>query len=172
MADDTLPRCPVCDEIDDCRHLLVEWYLSPGERVRGALLTLLKSKESGIEQLLVECCRAGVPPRHPGLLEAYETGRDYVLDSDIVISEEDLRGEIGGAAIQFVLTCLRAAPGVIQIEVEGRRFREFGVDRYVSLWAADPVAARQYLLDILAPLEVQLDQFYFERGETPRQWTG
>jgi hypothetical protein len=35
------------------------------------------------------------------------------------------------------------------------------------MWADDPMAVRQHLLDLLAPLEVQLDQFYFERGERP-----
>jgi hypothetical protein len=51
--------------------------------------------------------------------------------------------------------------------VEELPCRGLGTSEYVSLWAADPLAVRRSLLDLLAPLEVQLDQFYFERGETP-----
>jgi hypothetical protein len=37
----------------------------------------------------------------------------------------------------------------------------------VSLWAAEPGEVQQCLLDMLAPIESQLDQFHFERGATP-----
>jgi hypothetical protein len=53
------------------------------------------------------------------------------------------------------------------VVVEERHVRGFGSGRYVSLWAADRVAVSQQLLEVLARLEVQLDQFYFERGEKP-----
>ena len=38
---------------------------------------------------------------------------------------------------------------------------------WVSLWAAEPGEVQQCLLDMLAPIELQLDQFHFERGATP-----
>jgi len=38
---------------------------------------------------------------------------------------------------------------------------------WVSLWAAEPGEVQQWLLDMLEPIELQLDRFHFERGETP-----
>ena len=38
---------------------------------------------------------------------------------------------------------------------------------WVSLWAAEPGEVQQCRLDMLAPIELQLDRFHFERGETP-----
>ena len=38
---------------------------------------------------------------------------------------------------------------------------------WVSLWAAEPGEVQQCLLEMLAPIELQLDKFHFERGATP-----
>ena len=38
---------------------------------------------------------------------------------------------------------------------------------WVSLWAAEPGEVQQCLLEMLAPIELQLDQFHVQRGEAP-----
>ena len=160
-----IPRCPVCREIDDCEHRLVEWYGWPGERLRGSLCDLLRRMEASVGRLVVECCVAGVAPRHPGLRAAFDAGVEIVADPEL--DEETLRSEVDGEVTEFVIECLRAAPGVTVVVDESPVVANPEPCDYVSLFAADPVAVRQHLLDLLAPLEVQLDQFYFERGESP-----
>jgi hypothetical protein len=160
-----LPECPVCRDVTDCEHCLVEWYEWPGERVRGSLVALLERMEDSCERLLVECSRARVRPRHPGLLEPFDLGCAILDESPT--DDEDLTYELRGAVLDFVMEIVRRLPGVTEVVVEDRHVRGFGGGRYVSLWAADLVAVRQSLLELLAHLEVQLDQFYFERGEEP-----
>jgi hypothetical protein len=51
-------------------------------------------------------------------------------------------------------------------ELQQRGWKSSGV---VSLFAADRQAVRQHLLDLLAAIEVQGDQLYFERVGKPGQ---
>ena len=62
-----VPHCPVCDDVDECRHLLLEWHGWPGANRRGSLWSLVDRMESSIGRLLVECCSAHVPPQNPVL---------------------------------------------------------------------------------------------------------
>jgi hypothetical protein len=181
-----LPNCPVCDEIDGCGHLLLEWYGSPTERMRGSLWSLVDRMMDSVERLMVECCRATVPPRYAELRPAFDEGmgviesiRDHAAKEcagddewervywGAEIDWNELRTELSGHVTDFVIGRVHSAPQVTKVIVEERPCRGLGTSEYVSLWAADPLAVRRSLLDLLAPLEVQLDQFYFERGETP-----
>ena len=72
-----------------------------------------------------------------------------------------------GGVHDFVMEAIRRAPGVRSIVLEEPSTAAARSDEWFSLWAEDPVAVRQHLLDLLAPMEVQLDQFYFDRGQTP-----
>lgn len=184
-----LPDCPVCGEKWDCPHCLLEWYRYPGERLRGVLWPMVDRMQDVIERLLVECSLAEVPPRHAALQAAYETGRDRIQwfreeiadrveNSDdeyawsrafrsAQVDREDIRDAVGFGVRDFVMDAIRRAPGVTTVVLEEPVSAEARSDQWFSLWAEDPVAVRQHLLDLLAPLEVQLDQFYFERGERP-----
>ena len=160
-----IPDCPVCGEIEECPHCLLEWCQWTDQRVRGSSWDLVDRMVDRIELLLVECCRAGVPPRHPGLQAAFDAGVEVVADPEL--DEVTLRSEVDGEVTDFVIGCLRAAPGVTTVVLEDPVTASRDLEDWVSVYAADPVAVRQHLLDLLAPLEVQLDQFYFERGERP-----
>ena len=159
--------CPVCRELDDCEHRLVEWYGWPGERIRGSLCPLLKRMEASIARAAVECARAGIVPRHPGLRAAFESAGDALAEPEL--DEETVLSEASGAVIEFVADCLRAAPGVVAVVNESPVEAHPEPYDYVSLFAADPLAVRQYLLDLLAQIEVQGDQLRFRRGEDPRR---
>ena len=174
--------CPVCRELDDCEHRLVEWYGGPGERIRGSLCPLLKRMEQSIARAVVECCLAGVRPREPGLQDVYDSGcaaiewiRDRAAephkDEDAwgkaywgaEIDADEVWDEVAGDVTGFVIGCLRTAPGVTTVVNESPVVAHPEPCDYVSLFAADPVAVRQHLLDQLAPIEVQGDQLRFER---------
>ena len=184
MGNGLIPHCPVCQEIDDCGHRLLEWDVTRAEPLRGSMSDFLSRKAAVVERLLVECCLRTVPPRHPDLKEAYEEGLGYVEETrdaaaahcadaeeweraywGATIDREDLRGEMAGRAGDFVLHCLSATPGVTTVHTDEPLTAHLSAWEVVSLFAADPIAVRQHLLDVLAPLEVQLDQFRFERGE-------
>ena len=143
----------------------MEWYGSPTERMQGELWGFFDRMDNCVGRLLVECCRANVQPRHPGLQAAFAVGREIVDNPEL--DEETLRTEIAGEVTEFVLGSVHSCRQVIRVIVEESGGRGSGISEYVSLWASDPSEVRQYLLDLLAPLEVQLDQFYFERGEPP-----
>ena len=113
-------------------------------------------------QLVVECCAAGVAPRHPGLRAAFDAGVEVVADPEL--DEETLRSEVDGEVTDFVIGCLRAAPGVTVVVDESPVVANPEPCDYVSLFAADPVAVRQHLLDLLAPLGVHLDQYFCAGG--------
>ena len=164
-----LPDCPVCGESWDCPHCLLEWYCYPGERLRGVLWTMVDRMQDVLERLLVECCLAGVPPRHAALQGAYEAGRAMIdwSGEKAEIDCDDIRDAVGFGVRDFVMDAIRRAPGVMMVVLEEPVSAEARRDQWFSLWADDPVAVRLHLLDLLAPLEVQLDQFYFERGERP-----
>jgi hypothetical protein len=181
-----IAECPVCGEVDDCEHRLVEWYGWPGERPRGSLLGLINRMEDSVERLLVECSLAGVPPRHPDIREAFLCGMSFVeaarneaasqhadpdeqqrASANAEIDKEALRGELRVAVTEFVADCVRAGPGVTEIVLEDPVTAEPEVEEWGSMFAADPRAVRQYLLELMAPLERQLDQFHSDRGETP-----
>jgi hypothetical protein len=181
-----IAECPVCGEVDDCEHRLVEWHGWPGERLRGSLLELVNRMEDSVERLLVECSLAGVPPRHPDIREAFLCGMSFVeaareetasrhadprerprAYANVEIDREALRGELSVAATEFVADRVRAAPGVTEIVLEDPVTAHPEVEEWGSMFAADPLAVRQHLLDVLAPLEVQLDQLFCDRGETP-----
>jgi hypothetical protein len=70
---------------------------------------------------------------------------------------------------EFAMRCVRQVPGVTEIafgDLESTAQRD---PEWVSLWAAEPGAVQQRLLEMLAPIELQLDQFHCERGATPRR---
>jgi len=181
-----LPDCPVCGESWDCPHCLLEWYCYPGERLRGVLWTMVDRMQDVLERLLVECCLAGVPPRHAALQGAYEAGRAMIWwsadeaaesaeDQDdssrtneaAEIDRDNVRDAVWYGVRDFVMEAIRRAPGVTTVVLEEPVSAEARSDQWYSMWAEDPAAVRQHLLDLLAPLEVQHDQFYFERGERP-----
>lgn len=104
-------------------------------------------------------------PADPGLLAAFELGLEVVADSGF--DEDDLRSEIAGEVEHFVSECVRSAPGVTHVIDEPSVSANPEPFDYVSQFAADTIAVRQHLLDLLAPLEVQLEQLKFGRGESP-----
>jgi hypothetical protein len=159
--------CPVCCELDDCEHRLVEWYGWPGERIRGSLCPLIKRMESSIARVMVLCAQADEPPRHPELTEAFHAALDAVNTDGL--NEETVLSESHGPVAAFIGDCIRTAPGVTEVvsqELQQRGWKSSGV---VSLFAADRQAVRQHLLDLLAAIEVQGDQLYFERVGKPGQ---
>lgn len=184
-----LPDCPVCGERWDCSHCLMEWYQHPSERMRGELWAMMDRMQDVLERLLVECSLAGTPPRHPELQAAYEDATDRIQwlreeaaeraeRGDVEeawrrafdaaeIDRDDIRDAAMGGVHDFVMEAIRRAPGVRSIVLEEPSTAAARSDEWFSLWAEDPVAVRQHLLDLLAPMEVQLDQFYFDRGQTP-----
>jgi hypothetical protein len=159
----------VCGEKWDCPHCLLEWYRYPGERLRGVLCPMVDRMQDALERLLVECSLAKVPPRDAALQAAYEAGRAMIewSDEEAEIDRDDIRDAVGFGVRDFVMDAIRRAPGVTTVVLEEPVSAEARSDQWFSLWAEDPVAVRQHLLDLLAPLEVQLDQFYFERGDRP-----
>ena len=181
-----IPSCPVCDAIDDCRHCLVEWHGWPGQRYRGVLLGLIDRIEASVTDLLTECALAHVPPRHPALDKAYHAALEVVAslradaESEVQdeeasaqaywtaqVDREELRSEVQRLATDFAIHCVREAPGVTGIVFSDLVSTAQRDPEWVSLWAAEPGEVQQCLLDMLAPIELQLDQFHFERGEAP-----
>jgi hypothetical protein len=181
-----IPSCPVCDAIDDCRHCLVEWHGWPGQRFRGVLLGLIDRIEASVADLLTECALAHVQPRHPALNDAFHAALEIVaglraeLESEVEdeeasaqayctarIDRDELRDELQPLATEFAMQCVRQAPGVTEIVFDDLVSVAQRDPEWVSLWAAEPGEVQQCLLDMLAPIELQLDQFHFERGETP-----
>jgi hypothetical protein len=181
-----IPTCPVCDAIDDCRHCLVEWHGWPGQRFRGVLAGLIDRIEASVADLLIECSLAHVPPRHPALNDAYHVALEIVaglrVDAETAVEDEEasaqvywtaridretLRDEIFGLATGFAIECARQAPGVTEIEFGDLVTTAQRDPEWVSLWAAEPGDVQQHLLELLAPIEGQLDEFHVERGETP-----
>jgi len=178
-----ISSCPVCEELDDCEHRLVEWYGWPDERIRGSLCSLINRMEDRVRDLLVACSCAHIPPRHPGLREAFVEGVSVVESmredaaarsksteecdqayANAQIDLEELQDVLNGTVTDFVIGCLRSAPGVVTIVLEEPVSAASETQDWVSLFSADPQEVRRHLLDLLAPLEVQLDQFSFERG--------
>jgi hypothetical protein len=176
----------VCGENWDCPHCLLEWCRYPSERLRGVLWPMVDRMQDILERLLVECSLAEVPPRDAALQAAYEAGRAMIEWSDeeaaknaedeanssrasdaAEIDRNDIRDAVGFGVRDFVMGAIRRVPGVTTVVLAEPVSTEARSDQWFSLWAADPVAVRQHLLDLLTPLEVQLDQFYFERGERP-----
>jgi hypothetical protein len=176
----------VCDAVDECRHCLVEWHGWPGQRFRGVLLGLIDRIEESVAELLIECSLAHVPPRHPALDKAYRAALEIVAslradaESEVQdeeasaqvywtmpVDREELRDELRPLATEFAMQCVRQAPGVTEIVFDDLVSVAQRDPEWVSLWAAEPGEVQQCLLDILAPIELQLDQFHFERGETP-----
>ena len=181
-----IPSCPVCDAIDDCEHCLVEWHGWPGQRFRGVARGLIDRIEDRVADLLVECGLAHMAPRQTALNEEYLLALDIVAgfraEAEALIEDEEasaqayltapidreeLRQEVFGFARDFAIRSVRQLPGVSEIvfgDLVSEALRE---PEWVSLWSADPGEVQRRLLDLLAPIEVQLDQFHFERGETP-----
>jgi len=178
-----ISSCPVCKELDDCEHRLVEWYGWPGERIRGSLSGLINRMEDRVRDLLVACSCADIPPRHPGLQAAFLDGVSVIesmredaaagSNSDeeweqayasAEIDLDELQDVLNGCITDFVIGCLRSAPGVVTIVLEEPVSAASETHDWVSLFSADPQEVRRHLLDLLAPLEVQLDQICFERG--------
>ena len=62
---------------------------------------------------------------------------------------------------------MRQAPGVTEIVFGDLVSAAEGDPEWVSLWVTEPGEVQRPLLDLLAPIEVQLEQFYLERRETP-----
>jgi hypothetical protein len=170
-----LPVCPVCQEVDDCEHCLIEWC-EPGERTRGVLLGTIRRIENVAARLLAECAAAAVPPRDPRLKDAYEEAYHCVEAAreaasagasseaewerqfhGVKLDLDELREECEGDAATYALQCVRESPGVVESVVD-ERSKDLGESSWVSLWAADPLTMRLRLLDTLSSLEVQLDQ--------------
>jgi hypothetical protein len=181
-----IPTCPVCNEIDDCSHCLVEWHGWPEQRFRGVLCGLIDRIESRVTDLLIECSLAHVPPRSPALRDAFAAALEIVAslraNAELQVEDEEasaqvywtactdreqLRDEIASLAAGFAIDCVRRAPGVTEIVFGDLVSSAEGEPEWVSLWAAEPGHVQQHLLELLAPIEVQLDQFDFERGERP-----
>ncbi len=181
-----IPTCPVCDAIDDCRHCLVEWHGWPGQRFRGVLLGLIDRIEDRVADLLVKCSLAHVPPRQPALNDAFHEALEVVaslraeVESEVedeeasaqaywaaCIDRDVLRQEMRRLATDFAIRCVRQAPGVTEILFGDLVSSAQQEPEWVSLWAAEPAHVQQPLLDLLAPIEVQLEQFYSARKETP-----
>ena len=181
-----IPSCPVCDAIEDCRHCLVEWHGWPAQRFRGVLLGLIDRIEASVTDLLTECSLAHVPPRHPALDKAYRAALEIVaslradVESEVqdeeasaqvywtaLVDREELHFEVQSLATDFAIHCVREAPGVTEIVFSDLVSTAQRDPEWVSLWAAEPGEVQQCLLDMLAPIELQLDQFHFERGATP-----
>lgn len=154
--------CPVCYALDDCEHRLVEWYGWPGERTRGSLCPFITRMEGSVSRVVAECCRTDVAPANPGLLAAFEAGLEVVASPEF--DREWLLDEIRGDVVNFVSDCVRSAPGVTLLIDEPLVSAHPEANDYVSLFAADPVAVRLYLLDLLAPLEVQFDRLRERRA--------
>jgi hypothetical protein len=150
------------------------------------LLGLIDRIEVSVAALLTECALAHVPPRHPALDKAYRAALEIVaglraeFESEVEdeeasaqaywtarIDRDELRDELRPLATEFAMQCVRQAPGVTEIVFDDLVSVAQRDPEWVSLWAAEPGAVQQCLLDMLAPIELQLDQFHFERGETP-----
>jgi hypothetical protein len=150
------------------------------------LLGLIDRIEASVTDLLTECSLAHVPPRQPALDKAYRAALEIVagLRADaesevedekasaqaywtVRIDRDELRDELRPLATEFAMQCVRQAPGVTEIVFDDLVRVAQRDPEWVSLWAAEPGEVQQCLLDILAPIELQLDQFHFERGETP-----
>jgi len=181
-----IPSCPVCDAIDDCRHCLVEWHGWPGQRFRGVLMGLIDRIEASVADLLTECSLAHVPPRHPALNDAFHAALEIVaglraeFESEVdderasaqvylaaPVDRVELHDEVFPLATDFTIQCVRQVPGVTEIVFDDLVSAAQRDPEWVSLWAVEPGDVQQCLLDMLAPIELQLDQFYFDRGETP-----
>jgi hypothetical protein len=179
-----IPSCPVCDAIDDCEHCLVEWHGSPGQRFRGVAWGLIDRIEERVADLLVECSLAHVPPRQPALNEEYRAALEIVAgfraEAEVEIEDEEasaqayltapvdreeLRGELIGLGRDFAIQSVRQLPGVSEIVFGDLVSEAQQQPEWVSLWSADPGEVQRRLLDLLAPIEVQLEQFRFGRGE-------
>jgi hypothetical protein len=167
----------------------MEWYQHPSERIRGELWPMFDRMQDVLERLLVECSLAGTPPRHPELQAAYGDATDRIhsfreeaaeraeREDDeeawrrafdaAVIDHDDIRDAVMAGVHDFVMEAIRRAPGVRSIVLEEPLTGAARSDEWFSFWAEDSVLVRQHLLDLLAPMEVQLDQFYFERGQIP-----
>lgn len=158
-----LPECPFCGAVDECPHLLLEWWITPAEVVRGSMTDLVARLDSVSKRLLEACCRAKEPPRHAGLMDAYSDG--VAVLEEQAVEDGDLADMLDFHPAEFAVTRIGVVPGVSRVEVESPRVAGIGGDCYVSLWARDPAAVRMSLLDTLAPLEVQLDQLNFARLE-------
>jgi hypothetical protein len=181
-----IPSCPVCDAIDDCRHCLVEWHSWPGQRFRGVLMGLIDRVEDRVADLLVECSLAHVPPRMPALAEVYRAALEIVAGLRAAVEAEiedekasaqvywtaridraELRDELLPLATEFAIHCVRQAPGVTEIVFGDLVSVAEGDPEWVSLWATEPGEVQRHLLDLLAPIEVQLAQIGSERGAVP-----
>jgi hypothetical protein len=109
-------------------------------------------------QLLYEAIRAGQPPRTPELTAA------YVLGFEVLPEEFDLDSvglELSGDIQGFVLDCISSAPGGVVETRETSLTRGRFNREWITLWARSPDTVRSHLLDVLASIEVQLDQFLF-----------
>ena len=96
-------------------------------------------------------------------VEDEEASAQVVLDGAVSIGR-NFAIEVRPLATEFAMQCVRQAPGVTEIEFGDLVSAAQRDPEWVSLWAAEPGEVQQCLLDMLAPIELQLDQFRFERG--------
>jgi hypothetical protein len=127
-----------------------------------------------------------VQPRHPALNDAFHAALEIVaglraeLESEVEdeeasaqaywtarIDRDELRDELRPLATEFAMKCVRQTPGVTEIVFDDLVSTAQRDPEWVSLWAAEPGEVQQCLLDMLAPIEMQLNQFHLERGERP-----
>jgi hypothetical protein len=121
---------------------------------------LLKRLDDAASQLLAICVASGRPPRHAFLLSRYQDNRSRVdRGEDLADVVDDMAYEAQG----FAVDCLRDAPGgVVETTVTFPAITRNGISEWVTLWARDPEAVRVHLLDVLAAVEVDLEQLQSE----------
>lgn len=90
-----------------------------------------------------------------------------LCDRTPVRALEDVSLDLRENVEQWIVAKLLAGPGGVFVTNTQDSFAGPHIDECVNVWARNPELVREHPLDTLASLEVERDQFFYDRGQTP-----